>query len=171
MSGVKASKKLTVMAMFTAIGLVLQVAESMLPIFVSVPGGKLGLANIVSIINISVFGGVNALMIAVLRAFLGSLLCGGAAAVPYSVSGAVLSTVVMWFAKKYAEGVFSNVGVGVLGAVAHNTAQVLVASVIFGSGYIWTYLPVLVIIGTVSGTAVGWAAEHTLRRIKMSKAS
>lgn len=166
---IKTSKRLTVMAMFTAIGLVLQLIESMLPIFTSVPGGKLGLANIVSIINISFFGGANALLIATLRSFIGSMLYGGAMAVPYSVSGAVFSTIVMWLARKYAGDRLSGVGVGVLGAVAHNTAQILTASIIFGNVYIWTYLPVLIIIGTLSGAVVGFAAETVLRKTPITK--
>ena len=166
---IKASKKLTIMALFTAVGLVLQFVESMLPIFTAIPGGKLGLANIVSIVNISFFGGANALLIAVIRSFIGSILCGGVMSVPYSVSGAVLSTVVMWLAKKYAGGRLSSIGIGVLGAAAHNTAQVLTASIIFGSVYIWTYLPVLIIIGTLSGALVGFAAETVLRKTPITK--
>ena len=50
-------KKIGIMAMFVAIGLVLQYAESRF-LVLSVPGGKLGLANVVSIINIFMFGGV-----------------------------------------------------------------------------------------------------------------
>lgn len=169
MKSVKTSKKLTLMALFTAAGLVLQIVESIIPVFISIPGGKLGLANIVSILNLSVFGGANALLIAVLRSFLGSMLYGGVMAVPYSVSGAVLSTLVMWFVKKYAGEHVSSVGIGVLGGVFHNTAQIFTASIIFGSGYIWSYLPVLIAVGTVSGAAVGYAAECVLRKTKLGE--
>ncbi len=89
-------------------------------------------------------------------------------AIPYSVSGAVMSTLVMWLAGKYAGKYISCVGQGVLGAVAHNTAQVMVAALIFNTGYIWTYLPVLVIIGTLSGAAVGYAAGCVLRKTRIS---
>ena len=67
---------------------IVQIAESMFDIFV-VPGGKIGLANIATLLGIFIFGGANGTVIAFLRALLGCILYGGVPAMPYSISGAV----------------------------------------------------------------------------------
>ena len=85
--GKYSSGQLCLMAVFIAIGLVLQYIEGTFAIFAP-PGAKVGLANVVSIISLFMFGGANAFVIAVIRAVTGSLLGSGAAAVAYSTAGA-----------------------------------------------------------------------------------
>ena len=71
--GKYSSGQLCLMAVFIAIGLVLQYIEGTFAIFAP-PGAKVGLANVVSIISLFMFGGANAFVIAVIRAVTGSLL-------------------------------------------------------------------------------------------------
>lgn len=156
-------------ALFVAIGIILQIAENSFPVITEIPGGKLGLANIVSILNISIFGGVNALIVAVLRAFLGSVLFGGTVSMLYSVGGAFLSTICMSLFMKFKSEKFSFVSVGIIGAVSHNLAQVLIASVILQSVYIWSYFPVLMIIGAISGTVTGFSSQLIKSKIKLKQ--
>lgn len=158
------TQKIGIMAMFVSVGLVLQYAESRI-IITSVPGGKLGLANVVSIINIFMFGGKNALLIASLRAILGCLLSGGISALPYSLSGAVFSTVLMWIMRKWLYPRVSMIGLSIAGASIHNIAQLMVASAIFSSVYVFSYLPVLLVLSVFSGMATGYTAEVLSKRI------
>lgn len=72
----KGTKKLAVLAMMVSMALVLHVVESLLPIPYIAPGVKLGLANIVSLVAIILFGFKEALVVVLLRTFLGSLLGG-----------------------------------------------------------------------------------------------
>jgi heptaprenyl diphosphate synthase len=157
MKRIYSNRKIGIMAVFIAIGLVLQYFESRI-IITPVPGGKLGLANIVTVINIFLFGGGNATVIAIIRAFLGALVSGGAATVPYSVAGAALSTLAMWIVKKYFYPKVSIIGISIIGAVFHNIAQLLIASAVYVSGYIFSYLPGLLVLALVSGTVTGYAA-------------
>ena len=152
------SSEICIMAVFVACGLVLQYIESYIAI-TSVPGGKIGLANIVSIINIFMFGGWNALIISILRAFLGALLSGGISAVLYSVAGAFLSTLVMWGCKKFFYPKVSMIGMGILGAVFHNIAQCCVAAIMFSSVYVFSYLPFLILFALISGAITGYSAK------------
>ncbi len=157
------STDICIMAVFVASGLVLQYIENYIAI-TSVPGGKIGLANIVSILNIFMFGGGNALLISTIRAFLGALLSGGISAIPYSVSGAVFSTIAMWICKKLFYPDVSMIGIGVLGAVFHNLAQICVAAVIFSSPYVFSYMPFLILFALVSGAITGYTAQLFERR-------
>ena len=166
MKKMKAGRKLVIMAMFVSVGLVLQYVESRI-IITPVPGGKLGLANIVSIINLFVLGGRNALIISVIRAFLGTIVSGGISALPYSLFGTFFSTLSMCILKKYVFPNASVVGMSVVGASVHNLIQIIVASVIFSSFYIFSYLPFLLIVSLISGTVTGYGAYIFLERIKM----
>ena len=156
-------RKIGIMAIFIAIGLVLQYIESRI-LITPLPGGKLGLANIVSIINIFMFGGQNATVIAVIRALLGSLISGGAATAPYSAAGAFFSTLSMWGMKCFLYPRVSIIGISITGAVFHNIAQLLVASVVYATGYVFSYLPGLLIMALVSGMVTGYATQVFAKR-------
>ncbi len=156
-------RKTVIMAFLVCVGIVLQLVESMFDIFI-VPGGKVGLANIASVICLFIFGGANSVMVAFLRAVLGCLLYGGVMAMPYSVGGAVLSALCMWGLKAWLYPRLSQIGISVLGAFAHNTAQILVAVAIFKNVRLFTYLPVLIIIGTVGGVVTGIGAKYFCKK-------
>ena len=158
-------RKIGIISMFVAIGLVLQYVENQILIS-PVPGGKLGLSNIVTIINIFMFGGINATFIAVLRATLGCLLFGGISAVPYSVSGAFFAVLSMWVAKKWLYPKISMVGISIIGAALHNISQIFVAVLMFSSWYVLSYLPGLLVIAVICGAATGYAAEIFANRFK-----
>ena len=159
------SFKLTIMALFVAIGLVLQYAEGRL-IVTTVPGGKLGLCNIVAIINIFMFGGANALVISFIRSLLGGFISGGAISTIYSVAGAVLSTGAMSVVKKFLHPKVSMIGISVVGAVVHNLTQIIVAVLFYKCIYLFSYVPILLVLATVSGCITGLAAQIISRRIK-----
>ena len=85
------TQKLTVMALTTAIALVLSFIESQIPAFVAVPGVKMGLANIAIVYALYRLGWKEAAIISLIRVVLVSLLFGSAASFLYSLAGAVLS--------------------------------------------------------------------------------
>ena len=157
-------KELGIMALFISIGIILQYVENYIMIS-PVPGGKLGLSNIISIINIFMFGGANAMVISLVRAFLGTLITGGVTALPYSISGAFISTLVMSLLRKYCYPRLSMIGMSVIGASLHNVAQICVASLVMSSFYIFSYLPFLLIIAVISGMITGYSAQVFGNRI------
>lgn len=159
------SRKIIIMAMFVSIGIVLQYAESRI-LITPVPGGKLGLSNIVTITNIFMFGGKNAVLISVIRAFLGTLLSTGVSALPYSVLGALFSTLSMCLVKRYMFPKVSVIGMSVIGAAVHNVTQIIVSSTVFASVYIFSYLPMLLIVAVLSGVTTGYFAQILVKRIE-----
>ena len=69
----KGTKRLAVLAMFTAIALTIFVAEAQIPPVVPIPGVKLGLANIVTVFALYQLGAGAALAILLTRCLLGGL--------------------------------------------------------------------------------------------------
>lgn len=152
------TKKLVTASLLVAIGITLQIFENMFPIMNAVPGGKLGLANIVTLVMLYIFDTKTSLVCAVVRAFLASLLYGGVTSIIYSTTAAAISAVVMAVLVKNAKPL-SPVGVSVCGAFCHNATQVFVASILLSNGWIFTYLPTLGIVSCVSGIATGYVAK------------
>lgn len=148
------TKDYVLMALMISLGLVLQIADNMLN-FTVIPGGKLGLSNIVSLKNIFLFGGFNAVIIGSIRALLGSFLYGGLSSVPYSLFGAILSIFSMSLIKKYLYPKVSEIGISIIGAFVHNFTQVVVASVIFQNTALLSYSSPLTLLSVFTGFLIG----------------
>lgn len=146
-------------AILVSAGLVLGVIESKVPLITSIPGGKIGISNIVTLISLYIFSPAATFLIAILKSFLVSILSGGISAFLYSGSGAVFSVFTMLLAKKLMAGKVGFVGVSILGALSFNLAQVLVATLAISNINMLRYLPVLWFISAFSGLVVGQAAK------------
>ncbi len=151
--------------MFTLLALGLSYLESLIPPLTSIPGIKLGLANLAVIFVLYKFGVKSAATVSLMRVFISFFLFGSVLSLAYSFSGALFSITVMAVMKK--SGKFSEIGVSVAGAIMHNIAQILVAVLIFSVTEILFYLPVLMISAVISGIFIGVAGAVTVRRIKI----
>ena len=162
------TKDLTTMAILTALALALSWLERMIPLemLIPLPGVKLGLANTVTLFALYQLNLPAALMILVARCLLNALFSGNMTALAFSLTGGILSMLVMVLARKSRH--LSVYGVSVLGAAAHNCGQILIASVLMNSPYIVGYLPYLLLIGTVCGVATGAVASGVLRALGKS---
>ena len=158
----KNTKRLVLLAMLTAVAMILSYVESMLP-SVGIPGVKMGLANIAVIFALFRFGWKEAAALSLVRVVLVSLLFGSVGAMLYSLAGAVLSLAVMALLRRTDR--FSTVGVSVAGGVAHNAGQILMAMLILQTRQLLGYLPVLAVAGIGGGILTGLAAALLIRRI------
>ena len=158
----KNTKRLVLLAMLTAVAMILSYVESLLP-SVGIPGVKMGLANIAVIFALFRFGWKEAAALSLVRVVLVSLLFGSVGAMLYSLAGAVLSLVVMALLRRLDR--FSTVGVSVAGGVAHNAGQILMAMLILQTRQLLGYLPVLAVAGIGGGILTGLAAALLIRRI------
>ena len=70
----KKTRKLVLLAVLVSIATALHAVELLFPNPFPVPGAKLGLANIITLITLEVFGWKEGLVVVVLRVFIGSLL-------------------------------------------------------------------------------------------------
>ena len=157
------TKKLTTMAMLTAVAMILSYVEAMLP-SIAIPGVKMGLANIAVVFALYRFGWKEAVAISLIRVVLMSLLFTGVAAMLYSLAGAAVSLILMGLLKRV--NAFSAVGVSVAGGVGHNAGQVLLAMWMLETGELLYYLPALAISGVISGVLIGLAGGMLVNRMK-----
>ena len=156
------TKRLVLLAMLTAVAMILSYVESLLP-SVGIPGVKMGLANIAVIFALFRFGWKEAAALSLVRVVLVSLLFGSVGAMLYSLAGAVLSLAVMALLRRIDR--FSTVGISVAGGVAHNAGQILMAMLILQTKQLLGYLPVLAVSGIAGGVLTGLAAALLIRRI------
>lgn len=148
-------KKLTRLAMLLALSLVLGIIESCIPILGGmIPGIKLGLANIITVLTLFIFGFKEALSISILRVFLMGILRTGLFSTTFffSLSGALLSTFTMTIFKKTK---LSIIGVSVIGAIFHTIGQIIAAIVLLNITNFIYYLPIMLLFAVVTGTFVG----------------
>ena len=158
------TKRVAIFGLCTAVAMVLAYVELLLPpVFVAVPGIKLGLPNILIIFMLYRFGWRSAATISLVRIALVSLLFGNTMTLAYSLAGAVLSLAVMAFLKRM--NFLSTVGVSVAGGVFHNVGQILMAMLLLGTAELGYYLIVLTVTGTVAGILIGLCAGMMIKRL------
>lgn len=161
------SRKIIYLSLITSVGIVLHIVEAAIPLPITgVPWAKLGLANIVNLITLVVFGFKNALIVAALRCIVATLGTGAVTGFFYSFSGALFSTLVMWLVYYYLSKYFSLIGVSIFGAIAHNIAQLTVASFMISNGLIFTYLPMMMLVSLFTGYFVGLASIYASTHLK-----
>ena len=158
------TKKLAGCAVLTSLALIFSYIEYLLPLSLAIPGIKLGLANIVSLIALYSLGPGYAFFIGIARVFLSSLLFGSAFSMIYSLAGCILSIFTMWLFKRIDK--FSISGVSMAGGVMHNIGQILIAALVMESSAVFYYLPVLILAGMVTGIGIGIISTLVINKLK-----
>ena len=150
-------KKLTLTAAFSAFALALSYLESALPLglVIPLPGVKLGLANIATLLAFVYISKASAAAVVLIRVCLNFLLFGSFNSFVLSLTGSVCAFLVLLLLSVLPQVKISFVGVSVLSAAAHGIGQILSATVLFSLPSIWRYLPVLLFFGTAFGWIVG----------------
>ena len=157
------TKKLTVMAMLTAIALTIFMVEAQIPALVPVPGVKLGLSNIVTVFAVFALGPGEAALILAARIFMGAVFAGNFSTVFYSAAGGLCAIAVTIGLRKILTR--SQLWVaGALGAVAHSVGQMAMAVLITGTPGLLAYLPVMIVCSIITGLFTGLCAQLLLNR-------
>lgn len=161
------TRKFVQIAMLTSLGIALHMLEAYIPnpLIVFAPGAKLGLANIIALVTLVLFGLKYALLVNILRCIIGGLIVGSVMSMMYSISGAIISTILMWATYKHLSKYFSLIGVSLLGAIGHNIAQLFVASLLVSNMHLFIYLPIMMLVSIFTGSFIGFTAIHVLRRL------
>lgn len=149
------------LAILLSVGIILSVVDSFFILPINVIGAKFGIANVISLYALYTFTIYEAIILSVLRAVLGSLLYGGINAVMYSLAGSLLSITFMILAKKIKA--FSIYGVSLVGSIANNVGQILIASFYLSSFSPIYYLPYLCLFGTITSLLVAYLAKLLLK--------
>ena len=159
------AKKLTRMALLTAIALTIFMVEAQIPAVVPLPGVKLGLANIVTVYAVFVLGAKEAAAILFCRIFLGAVFAGNFSTILYSGAGGALATTATILLRKVLTRKQLWVA-GSLGAVAHSVGQVAMAIALTSTPGLIIYLPPLAGISIVTGLFTGLCAQFLVNRGK-----
>ena len=158
-------KKITQMAMLTAIALTIFMIEAQIPALVPIPGVKLGLANIVTVFAVFALGPREAAMILFVRIFLGAVFAGNFSTILYSGAGGLLAILVTIGLRKILTHQQLWVA-GAIGAVFHSIGQMAVAVAVTGTPGILVYLPMMIACSIITGLFTGLCAQLLLNRGK-----
>lgn len=159
-------KKYAIIIVLVTNAILISLLELFIPVPVPVPGVKLGLANIITMLSIVFLSFKDVLFIVTVRCLVIALLTRGVFMLAFSLSGGILSAIVMTILYKKFANYFSIRGISVAGAVVHNTTQIVVASLILGQIVILYYLPVLMVSAVITGFITGTIAELAINEIK-----
>lgn len=157
------TKKTALFGLLIALAFILGYVESLAPVYLGAPGVKLGLANLVTMVGLYCMGLKATLTISLVRVILSGFVFGPPSTILFGMAGAGLSLLVMYLCRKY--HLFGMVGVSILGGVAHNIGQFLMAALVVHTFGVFSYLPVLLAAGTVAGALIGLLGGILVSRI------
>ena len=161
-------KRLTFLALLSAIALTIFMVEAQIPALVPVPGVKLGLANIVTVFAVFALGAKEGAAVLFVRIFLGAVFAGNFSTIFYSAAGGGLAILVTIGLKRVLNRNQLWVA-GCLGAVAHSLGQMAMAVLLTGTPGLVVYLPVMVAVSILTGCFTGLCAQFLLDRGKLWK--
>ncbi|MGA0351662.1 MAG: Gx transporter family protein [Acholeplasmataceae bacterium] len=158
-------KKMTLFANLLAIAIILNVLESFITI-IPVPGAKIGLANIVTLMILVMYGPKESIYFVILRVFLVAILTGKLLNVIFymSMAGGLFASIGM--AAIFKSQFFSMIGVSVIGSVAHTIGQILMAMIILSTVTVVSYVPSMLLFSVPAGIVTGMISIRFIRAIK-----
>lgn len=156
-------RKLTRLALLTAIALTIFMVEAQIPALVPVPGVKLGLSNIVTVFTVFAIGAWEGVAVLAARIFLGAVFAGNFSTIFYSAAGGGLAILVTIGLRRLLKKKQLWVA-GCLGAVAHSVGQMVMAVALTATPGLVVYLPVMIAVSIVTGLFTGLCAQFLLER-------
>lgn len=150
--------------LMASLALIFSYIEAIIPYNPGIPGIKLGIANVVTVIALYKFGPKDAVAVSVIRIVIAGLLFNGLFGMLYSLAGASLSLIGMIILKK--TGLFSVTGVSMAAGVLHNLGQLLMAAALIEDLRIFFYFPVLMFSGIAAGILVGIISALVLKALR-----
>lgn len=170
--------KLILLSMFLTAGIVLNFIESVYLPPLAIPGAKLGIASLITLIMLIFFEPLEIIAVALLRVVIVGIVTGliFTPAIVFSFSATLISTLLMLAVYRFLYGFFSFAGISIIGAVSHNFVQVLIAVPLLATNAVLIHLPLLIIVGCFTGVINGVlanliAARKDVRYMVMSRLS
>lgn len=155
--------KIALLGVLLAVTIVIAILESFIPSF-TIPGIKLGFANIVILVTLYEVGILEAVFINLVRVLVVSLVRGTFLSMGFfmSLTGAFMSLGIMILFHLVIKK-FSIIGVSVIGSLFHVIGQILIAMIYMGSVYVVYYLPIIGISAVITGILVGFIARAIIK--------
>lgn len=156
-------RKTILLGILIAIAIVLSIVESLISLsFFVIPGVKLGLANIVTLLVLYAFGEKEAASVVMIRILLVALISPVSTLISFALSlgGGIVALVVMILLKKIKS--ISILTVSVFGALAHMVGQISVAIFILDSPTLIYYLPYMILLSIPTGLITGYVGKRVV---------
>lgn len=164
----EAPRSIAAGAMLLAVACVLGLIESSMPTLPVVPWLRLGLANLVVVVALALYGPAMAAGVSLLRVIIVSLAVGSLLTPVFvlAVAGAIASLLAMCVARRAIPSL-SPVGWSAAGSVAHVVGQFVAAAALLGTRSLWALVPPSAVLALVFGVAVGSLARTTVSRLSV----
>lgn len=159
------TKKLTTLSLLTAVSLVVFIIEANIPTLVPIPGIKLGLANIITLVVLVLYTPRDAFMVLITRIILASIFTGQMMTFFYSLGGGVCCFLIMTLFNAIYQRKYIYI-TSIFGAIAHNMGQIFVAWIFVSSIGVFVYVPYLIISGVITGLFTGLCAHFTIKQLR-----
>ena len=147
-------KKIAFLGIMGALAIAVSFVEGFFNIPFLPPGAKPGLSNIITVSAYFISGTWGAIYIALLKALFALVTRGGVAFL-LSFSGGMLSAFIMILLLKMKKCPFSVMGISVIGAIFHNTGQIIASVIITKTVSLIYYLPALMVFSVIAGLVTG----------------
>ncbi|MBI5207976.1 MAG: Gx transporter family protein [Candidatus Firestonebacteria bacterium] len=163
------TNKIVLLSLFISIAVVLHIIEASFPYFIF-PWAKLGLPNIAILFALIYFGLKEGLYVSFIKTIMGGFITGtiGNPIFIMSISGSIISTIIMWICLPLQNRKFTLVTISIIGALAHITTQFLIVWLFFFSNLNLTNsgmllaAPYFIIFALPVGFLTGMAANFTI---------
>ncbi len=159
------TRKLTTLALYTALAMAIFAIECAIPPLVPIPGIKLGLANIITLVILQLYSPKDAFLVLLVRILLSSLLFGQAMSLLYSLVGGIACFLAMILINKLLQKHFLPL-TSVIGAICHNLGQLFIAYLLTAVPGVLSYLPFLLLSAVVTGAFTGFCARFSLNYLR-----
>jgi heptaprenyl diphosphate synthase len=158
-------------ALLSAYAVGIHSIEALIP--TPVPWLRLGLANIITLTTLYLYGLKAGMSVTLIRVFIRSLFTGTFLGPSFilSLGAGVSSTLVMWGIKILFGRLFSPIGLSLFGALTHNITQLFLAYLFFVRRIeaIILISPIIILFGMITGTFNGIATSLIIKKIQESK--
>ena len=160
-------------ALLAAYAVGLHSIEALIP--TPVPWLRLGLANIITLVTLYLYGLRGGMTVTLTRVFIRSLLAGtflGPAFI-MSLGGGVVSTFIMWALISIFKKLLGPISISILGAIAHNITQLFLAYFLFVKQIeaILLVSPIILFFGIITGVINGIATNLIINKIRQARES
>jgi len=132
-----------------------------------VPGAKMGLSNIFTLLAVVMLTPWETITLVVVRTVIGSFFAGGIASLPYSLTAGLAGVAISLLLFHFLKNKISIVSISVAAAVVHNITQNTVYCLMTQTPELFLYLPHLAVAGTVAGALVGVTVVLALKYLPL----
>ncbi len=160
------ARRLTRLALLSAVSLILFVVEQQIPLPVPIAGIRLGLANIVNLFAVYTGGRRDAAICLTIRILLGNLVCGTVSAMLYSAAGGLCCLAVLCLLCGLIPARQAWV-LSILCAAAHILGQLAAAAAVLGTHLVFAYAPILLLSAMLTGAFTGIVSVLLLSRLHL----